>query len=247
MLTFDFREWEIKASAIEGAAKQVPFVVAYALTKAMQEARDAERAEMQSVFDRPSRYTLNSIQVVPATKRELTAEIRMKEFPRPAWKWLGPQVAGGSRKHKAFERALQLKGLMKSGEYAVPGKGVRLDSSGNIPGSTIVQILSQLGALEYKAGYTANMTAKTKRRATKKAGGQFFVSGGREAPRGIYKRVGRKAVPIILFVNAPSYEKRLPYYETARRVVPPAFRRHFHEGWQRFVVDDIRRAVRRAA
>ncbi|RAI42918.1 hypothetical protein CH341_16930 [Rhodoplanes roseus] len=246
-MTFDFREWEIKASAIEGAARQVPFVLAYALTKSMQDAREAEQAEMVSVFDRPTRYTLNSIQVVPATKRLLTAEIRFKEFPRPAWKWLGPEVAGGSRKHKAFERALLIRGLMQVGEFAVPGRGVRLDASGNIPGSTIVQILSQLGALEYKSGYTANMTAKSKARATKKARGQFFVSGGTTAPRGIYKRVGHKAVPIILFVRGVSYEKRLPYYETARRVVPAAFRRHFAAGWQRFVVDDIRRAVRRAA
>lgn len=247
MLTFDFRDWEIKASAIEGAARQVPFVVAYALTKSMQDAREAERAEMGSVFDRPTRYTLNSIQVVPATKQRLTAEIRMKEFPRPAWKWLSPQVEGGSRKHKAFERALRLRGLMGAGEFAVPGKGARLDASGNIPGSMIVQILSQLGAAEYKAGYSANMTAKSKQRAVKKARGQFFVGGGATAPRGIYKRHGRKAVPIILFVRGVSYEKRLPWYETARRVVPQAFRRHFHVGWQRFVVEDIRRGARRAA
>lgn len=244
MLTFDFRDWEIKARAIDGAARQVPFVCAFALTKAMQEAREAERSEMVSVFDRPTRYTLNSIQVVPATKRNLTAEIRFKEFPRPAWKWLGPQVAGGGRKLKAFERALQLRGLMKSGEYAVPSRRAKLDAYGNLPGSVLVQILSQLGALEYKSGYSANMTAKSKRRAVKRSGGQYVVIRDHgKAPNGVYLRKEKWAIPILLFVRAPAYEKRFPYYETARRVVPAAFRRRFHEGWQRFVVDDIRRAA----
>ncbi|RAI42637.1 hypothetical protein [Rhodoplanes roseus] len=239
MLTFDFREWEIKASAIDGASRQVPFVIAYALTKSMQDAREAERTEMVSVFDRPRAYTLNSMRVIPATKQTLTAELSFKTGSRPASKWLAPEVTGGSRQVKAFERMLAAKGALKPGEFVVPGKGVRLDAQGNIPRATLMAIAQSLGIVASRPT-RKGVPAKRQQKPV------FVVRSGLLHP-GVYQRSGgRGIVPLLLFVTSPTYEKRLHYYETARRVVPESFRRHFHEGWQRFVVDDVRRSVRRA-
>jgi hypothetical protein len=238
-LKIDTRAWEQKLKAIDGSLRQMPFLISYALNKSMYDARDAARAEMAKVFDRPTPYTLNSLKITPSTKSDLRAELSFREFPRPAWKWLGPQVHGGRRGPKAFENALRAKGILGAGQFVVPGPGVRLNAYGNIPAPLIVQVLSQIGAAEYKAGFQANMTARSRGRAIKKAGGQFFVVKG----KGVYKRSGKTVVPVLIFVSAASYRARFPYYDVARRTIPAAFERHFREAFERFVVKDIRRAA----
>ncbi len=241
MLSFDFSDFVRGARHIEGASRQIPFVTAYALTKAMQDAQAVEYAKMQAVFDRPTRYTLNSLYVVRAEKHNLRAELRFKEGfgGTPAWKYLGPQVRGGGRRHKGFERALMSAGILKGGEYVVPGSGVKLDGHGNIPGGVITRILSALGA---NRDPSQNTTRRPKR-SNRKRNLDYFVLRGTKAPDGVYLRVGRTASPILIFVKAPAYSPRFPYYQTGRQVIPPAFRRHFHAGWERFVVRELKRAA----
>ncbi|MHB2208335.1 hypothetical protein [Methylobacterium sp. CM6257] len=112
MLALNAGEFGIEAEVVGRAAKQVPFVAAFTLTNVMKDAREAERKTMRSVFDRPTNCTLNALQVRPATKQRLQAELGFKEGfgSVPAWKYLGPQVAGGPRKAKRFELALRAKG-----------------------------------------------------------------------------------------------------------------------------------------
>lgn len=229
------------------AAEDAPIVTAYALTKTGQDIKAAEIDSIKGVFDRPTRFTLNALALKPATKKDLVAEVFFKEGfgSIPAWRYLGPHVEGGARVHKSHERRLIRAGLMLSSEYAVPGSGIKLDSFGNVSGSTIERILSQLGAAEQAAGYSANATPKSRARAKKKNVGRYFVmrssgAGGRadrKVAAGIYHRVGaREFVPVIMFVKAPRYQKRFPFYETARSVFDAKLLTHARAGFDRFVV-----------
>lgn len=235
------------------ADDDAPIVTAYALTKTGQDIKDAEFSSMADVFDRPTRFTLNSLFLKPATKRDLVAEVFFKEGfgSVPAWRYLGPQVDGGARVHKAHERRLIRAGLMRSEEFAVPGSGIKLDGFGNIAGSTIERILSQVGAAEQMAGVQANQTARSRARAKKKNIGRYFVlrpgAGGRAdrnvAP-GIYFRAGaRDLVPVIMFVRAPRYRKRFPFYDVARRVFDQRLMVRAREGFERFVGSRLKKAA----
>lgn len=226
---------------------QVPFVTAYALTKTAQDVKAAEVAKMAAVFDRPTRFTLDALFVKPATKQHLVAEVKFKEGfgSIPAWRYLGPEIEGGPRAHKSFELRLIRAAVMRDNEYAVPGQGAKLDGYGNLPGSLLVSILSQLQAAG-GTGYLANETARSRKRAPRRS--RYFVlrpdqpgPGGRVMSRkiqaGIYEQRGaRNLVPIIIFVPAPHYTERLPYFQTAKEIVASRLPIHFHEGWQTFVI-----------
>lgn len=229
--------------ALEGVyAKDMPFLCAYALTKTMQGIQLAERSVMGSVFDRPTPYALRSLAVIPATKENLSATLYVRESGgTPAWKFLNPEIEGGSRRKKSFELRLERAGILKPNEYVVPGGGVDLDAYGNIRGGTIERILSQLGAAEQWAGYQANMTSRSRKRALRKAGGRYFVLRGTKAPNGVYFRSGGKIVPVLIFVPRPNYKPRFPYYTTADRVVGGAFAANFRDGWQRYVLPKLKK------
>lgn len=245
MLTFDFSEFIKKAEAIEGAARQVKWLLAVSLTNTMKEARAAQVAEMERSFDRPTPYTLKALQVVPATKANLRSEIRFEDGlgnkGTPADKFLGPEVHGGKRRHKAAERQLIRFGFMKSDEYVVPGKGVKLDSNGNIRPAIFMEILSALGAAtDAMQNRTATSIKRDKARKKPRLK-TFFVVRGKGAPPGVYMRKGKQAVPILMFVKGVDYRPRYPFYEVGRRIIPQAMRRHFDAAVKRYVIDDIKR------
>lgn len=216
---------------------QAPFVTAVALTKTAQDVRAAEVASMAQVFDRPTRFTLNALMVRPATKTDLHSEVDFKPGfgSIPAFRYLGPQVEGGGRAKKSHERALDRAGILRGDEYVVPGAGMSVDAQGNMRAGEITRILSQIGAAEHSAGYQANMTARSKRRNTRRAGGRYFVLRGADAPDGIYKRTGsRTIIPVMIFVRAPRYSKRLPFYGTAQRVANQSLVPRFREAWNKY-------------
>ncbi|MBB5765689.1 hypothetical protein ABEV34_06845 [Methylorubrum rhodesianum] len=241
MLTFDSSSFDVTARAVDRAGKQARFVAAFALTNAMKDAREGEIGTMRSVFDRPTRFTLNSLQVRPATKQNLTATLGFKEGHGsvPAWKYLGPHVAGGPRRRKRFEMLLIRHGIMLGSEFAVPARAAPLDGSGNVSGAFITRMLSALGAQSDRM----QNTARRPTRSNRKRNLDYFVLRGTKAPNGIYLRQGRSATPVFIFVNSANYKKRFPYYEKAQAIVPAAFRKHFAAGWDRFVLGEMRRAA----
>lgn len=219
--------------------EDAPFVTAYALTKTAQDIKAEEIKTMQGVFDRPTRFTLNALYVKPATKRDLSAVVEFKDGGGksvPAWRYLGPQVSGGGRQKKSHERRLERAGLLKSDEYVVPGKGVALDASGNMRGNTIERILSQLQAAEQFAGYQANETGRSRKRNASKRAGRYFLVRGRRIPDGIYHRVDTREIkPVMLFVRAPRYQPRFPFYDVAQKVFNDRFLFHARAGFQRTI------------
>lgn len=234
------------------AEEDAPIVTAYALTKTAQDIKADEIETMKNVFDRPTRFTLNALVVKPAKKKDLVAEVYFKEGfgSIPAWRYLGPQVEGGARVHKAHEKRLIRAGHMKDDEFAVPGKGVKLDAFGNIPGSTIERILSQVQAAG-GSGYQANATDSRRSKAKRRKSGSYFVlrpdgagRAGRNVAPGIYFRQGATGlVPIIMFVKAPRYQKRFPFYERAQLVFDQRLVSRAREGFDRFVLSKLPRAA----
>lgn len=244
MVTIDIRNNFPSVKRLLGEQqRQMPFAVALALTRTAQDVRKAEQAEMRSVFDRPTPFTLNALFVKPATKVTLTAEVWVKDSERPKH-YLLPQISGGDRALKRFEQLLVQRGVMRAGERAVPGGGATRDSYGNVSRGQIVKILSQLQAFNL-AGATANAST-AKRSKTKRAREAYFVStgvgthpfGGRSwskgrmkqtLPRGVWVRkphgvLGSTVSPVLLFVNKATYRKRFKFEEVAlstiSRVLP---------------------------
>lgn len=201
-------------------------VKAAAVTRTALAVRDAQRAEMRRVFDRPTPYTLNSIFVTPATAQSPSAVVYVKDdragSGTPATKYLLPQVQGGARGAKRLEVALRAIGALPAGHFVVPGAGARLDAYGNVSRGQIIQVLSQL-RITLTAGYTRNMSFnKTKAiAAQRKAGGRFFiVKPGSSLKPGVYQRefLGRNVTPVFVFVARAAYRPRFDFDGVARRV-----------------------------
>lgn len=186
-----------------------------ALNFTAAESRKELRAEMEKVFDRPTRFTLNGMFVQQATRVRLEAAVFFKDFaPKgtPAGKYLLAQVEGGTRRQKRSERAFALAGLSGNRGFWVPGSGAPLDAYGNISGPMMVRILAEVKAFG-EVGYTANKTAASAKRNKRYRKFNYFVAppGGHLAP-GVWKREGREVTPILIFVEAVDYRKRFDFF-----------------------------------
>lgn len=208
---------------------QLPFAIARAVTMTAQSVKKALEYEMPLAFDRPTPYTMSSLYLNPATKSIPVAKVWLKDDSgkgTPAAKYLLPEIAGGGRNMKRFERRLQLMGLLPEGMQVVPGDAAPLDQYGNIPASVIEQILSALGAAEIKSGYQANRTRASARRKGAKLA-EYFVGRPGGAPLGVYRRYkfahGSAVKPILIFVRPVQYRPRYRFEEIAQRVVSEEF------------------------
>ena len=218
---FDLSDYEALAKDVEGAERQLPFLISYSLNKAMQDARSEERTVMVSVFDRPTPWTLNSMQITPSTKRDLSATL---DFKAGVSTYLNPEVQGGARPLKRSEIAF-------GSRYMVPTKFAPVDQYGNVQRGFLRQVMSQLGTAELMSGFNANMSTRSRKGAVKRAGGQFFIRG-----HVIYKRNGHKTVPMFVFTRPPSYRPRYPFFDAGRKVIHDRFEVHFKSAWDRYVV-----------
>ena len=242
----------LKKTLRELTAKQVPFANMLALNATAEDVRQAEIAAMKQVFKNPTPYTLNSMFARRATKSKQEANVWLKDAAgkgTPAGKYLTPQIMGGSRHFKRFEKALQAAGVLPPGMFAVPGRGAQLDSNGNMDRGQIVQLLSYMRAFG-EQGYRANMSDKRRgslaKGSVKKGirGFQYFVVKERHGklPPGIYKKKsytqaernrvshlqGDAATPVIVFIKAPSYSKRLAFFEIAERTIAKKYNANFN-------------------
>ena len=104
--------------------------------------------------------------------------------------YLVPQVDGGQRKLKGFERAIG------EGEL-VPALGAKLNQYGNVSPGQIRQILSVLGKAEASAGYSANITSRSRRRNRHPADdrGRRFAARQIDGPGAREKMSGNRVDP----------------------------------------------------
>jgi hypothetical protein len=195
--------------------KQVPFATMLALTRTAAIAKKAIQAEMPTVFDRPTRWTLNSLRVIPAKKNKLEARVWMKneaDKSVPATRWLNPQIDGGQRQDKGFEKKLRQRGILPPGKYAVPGSGAKLNANGNMTRGQIQKILSGLGA----EGARHQSSSSSRRSSANKRA--FFVIGKGSSAAGIAQRSGSGVKMMLAFVSRPSYRRRFDFFGLGNKV-----------------------------
>ena len=144
--------------------------------------RDAEMQTMRDVFDRPKEQTVRNIMVYKGKKERPGATVAFNQIYEGD-EYMVAQVEGGQRAMKRSEERL-------GQQYYVPGIGAQLDQYGNLKGSQLTQILSQLGRFG-EQGYQMNKTRKSMARNIN--GPQYFVlwvKTGGLAP-GVYLRVDK--------------------------------------------------------
>ena len=212
----------IKRAMSDIEKRQLPFATALALTRTANKVERAEVAEMVRVFDRPTRFTLNSLFVRPARKSRLVALVWVKDYASKAdapTRWLLPEVEGGARNQKRSEKLLGARGILSPGRFLMPGSDMPLDGSGNVSRGRIQKVLSGLGAQGDKH---ANSTG-SKRSAGNR--NRFFVMGRGANALGIAERTGKGRLKWMLaFGKSPTYRDRFDFYgvadRTARRHLP---------------------------
>lgn len=216
--------------------KQIPFATAKALTATAEEVKAEIAAEMETVFENPTKWTLNSLYMKPATTKTLAARVWVKNNkggtgPSPEH-WLLPEVLGGPRKYKRFEKALKARGLMPADKALMPTQFADIDSNGNVSSGQITSILSYLQAFD-DGGYRANMTKKGQKKFNNKRGFGYFSGAPNGQPGGIWKRInfakGTALRPVFLFVALPQYRPRLDFFGIGGRVYKKSFNGHFRD------------------
>lgn len=206
---------------------QVPFATALALTRTAQYVQGQLVSAMDQAFDRPTPYTKNALYIQPATKTRPVALIKVKDEAfkgNPAVRFLFPEISGGARNLKGFEKLLQRSGVMPNGWFAVPTSAAQLDAYGNVPGSTLNRILSQLQSARDSLA-NENSALRTRRNRTKRAQRYFAVMPGTERGKlkpGIYERLGTAfgsgIRPIFIYTQkTPNYQPRYDFYGLAQR------------------------------
>lgn len=207
--------------------RHIPFALALALTQTAKDVQAKEKAVMRQVFDRPTPYVMNALQVKPATKAAPVAIVGFREFAgkgTPAKQFLTPNIHGGGRSQKSHERRLAT--LMRS-TFMVPGKAMMRDAYGNVPASVYTRILSQLGVA---TNADANATASKRSRAKRRNDAYFVTKRGL-----LMHRKGSQLTVALVPVRAPVYQKRFPFYETAQQVVAERFPVNFVAALERAI------------
>ena len=209
----------------------LPRVTATALNRTAETAQDDLAGEMRRVFDRPTPRTLGGTYIRRATTKRLEVSVAFKDMGRgtPAGKYLQAQVFGGDRRPKRFEAALAARGILRTGEFAVPAPGVRLDRYGNLSGGLIMKILSQLGA-QSEVGYAQNATPRSAARNRGRV--TYFARRDEGGSNGIYERRGNRVSPVILFVSDVSYTPRLDMDGVLQRAADREFGGYFFEAFE---------------
>lgn len=221
----------------------VPYASATALTRTAKHAADvALPAEMRSVFGNPVAYTLKALRTEPASRDKLSARVMVKNTAdggvRPE-NFLAPQVEGGGRKFKGLESGLRYAGVLRSGQYAMPGEGLSLDANGNVKGSDVRTILTALKNI--KAVSNSGYGRKRVRKGGKLKNDLFVGKpNGGNRPDGIWRREGGgsrgrkegfgRLRPLFIFTSqAPQYGKRLDFSGVVQRVALERFRPEFEK------------------
>ncbi|QJC78884.1 hypothetical protein [Pseudomonas umsongensis] len=213
-------------------AKQLPFAFALMATKLAMLVKKGELSVMRERLDRPTATTLNSLYVKAAKKGNPEARTFFKDAWTsgvPADTYLQQAVKGGRRPHKRFEKALIAKGLMNSGQYAIPAPSA-VNQFGNVPRGTIMKILSGLGAAETVSGVQANATGS--KRSKRKGNADKYFSGDVDGTQGIWERkktaFGDAVRPVFIFSDSePGYRVIVPFYKIADNIVKANREREF--------------------
>lgn len=229
----DLDEMQARLSKVE--KEKWPRILSYATTETGFYARNKVIKEMPKHIDKPKPFTRNSLFVKKGNTRDPEATVMWRPGSlsgNSAGRYLMPQVKGGNRQEKRWEKLLQAKGVMPQGYYAVPTKDAPTDAYGNVPGSYIVRILSFVRAFRDRL---QNRNLDQKKAARKKL--QFFAippgrSSGGMSP-GIYERIslfGGAIRQVFFFSRRAAYNPKFPFYDIANKAAADKFNEKLDEG-----------------
>lgn len=224
-----------KRAEINDAARRTLNILAMRGVRAIQ-------AEMAKVFDRPTRYALNSVKWAedlpgPSAEVQWRGSEAFGETARQGY--LKAQIYGGPRRQKASEIRLQRMRVGGQQIFVVPTRFAQLDAYGNMSRGQMVKILSSLEALGGPGqGFDGNRRRDGRSRGRRRREEYFAIwpgtndarrlPGGRLLPNNltpaIYQRFGEGAGeyvrPVLIFAKkAPVYRKRLDPEGVVARVV----------------------------
>lgn len=206
----------------------IPYAAASALNRTAKAAQARIIAEMPRVFASPTRYTLGSTRVVPATKQALVARLAVKDSADSGTvpqHYLLPEVEGGARRAKRFELALRYSGIIGADQYVAPGQDGPVDAAGNLSGGDIKRVLSALrGQGAPAAGKAAKGSANRR-----KAGGHFTVRTKAGTLLILRRSAAGSQVLMAASRKVPQYRSRLPFAAIAAQVVDAEFPSQFAE------------------
>ncbi|MDX0542605.1 hypothetical protein GOC59_23760, partial [Sinorhizobium medicae] len=104
----DLRQFNRSLTDIE--RKQLPYAIMLTLNETAKGGRLEVQREMDRVFDRPTPYAKRGVVYERASRQNLRAAVVVTgdrtKGGLPATAFLSPQIEGGMRTHKAFERQL---------------------------------------------------------------------------------------------------------------------------------------------
>lgn len=225
----------VSAGMRELEKRHIPFVMARTATLLAQRVKKGTITVMQKRLDRPTPTTLNSLFVKMATKTR-AAEVYFKDSWAsgiPADTYLQQAVSGGLRPHKRFEKSLIARGIMRSGQYAVPTTAF-MNQYGNVSRGTMLKILSGLGAAESSRGYQANATGSA--RSRRKGNAHRFFSGEVDGAQGVWERksmgMGDAVRPVFIFSDsAPRYRTIFPFFKIGQNIVNANYQADAATAW----------------
>lgn len=190
------------------AARQVPYASALALNAVATDVQKAEQANMRRVLDRPTPFTVKSVAVRKANKRNLVATVFVKDI---AARYLEPYERGG-------------KNVLNGRAFLSP-RAQPLNEYGNIPRKTIAKLAGRsdifIGKVKTKHGFVSGVWQRSHdvARVTSKTGKV------RRTRKGV-NTSGRMKL-LIAFTDAHPVRQRLRYRELAQRVVDRQFAKRF--------------------
>lgn len=219
---------DVIASMREIPARVVPYATSTALTRTAQIAAKTDLPDaMRRVFDNPTPFTLNSLFVKPSTVDTMSARVMVKDSVSRGTvpeKFLFPEVAGGGRNEKGFEKALRYGGWLKNGERVIPADDMPRDAYGNVSGPATRSILATLE----KPGGGGGRGKRTKGKY-----GTGLFAGQIGKTRGIWRRAGRAIKPLFIFTTkAPLYRARLDFEGIALQCANANFKTEFNRAFE---------------
>lgn len=210
--------------SLRGLESQIPYAAREALNTTAFIVRRGLKLEMEYVFDRPTKFVTRGIWVTKATKTNLSVKIWINENNQGYYddddtlvKIISPHIFGGRRSFKGFEKTLYRKGLLKRGEFMVPGRSAPKDSYGNIRRGEYQRMLSQIGAFA-EQGTQQNATSDPSRRR--------YIWGEIAGTKGIWRVTRDRWVPyLIVAKNNPTYRKRFDFFGESKEMFDDSFPR----------------------
>ena len=208
---------------IESDDKQVRFAGSKALNIVSKRSVDFQKRDMKLVFDRPTRFIVNSLRVSQfSSKTRQEARVGFKDVFQsirfdPVADTLLPHIDGGTRRPKRSELRLRRFGILKQNEHLVPSRTAPLDRFGNIRKGVMQRILSDLGSFSDR-GFDGNRKGNAKRQ---------YVFGRVGSTKGIFRvrggasRLATNQWSLIFLIvsRAPRYRKRFNFFDNAERFV----------------------------